>query len=164
MGYSRADALYKVSEMQHAREVLDLCLLARCQHTVLTIGTFGWWAAFLRRPIHFLPYEPRSDKYDAGGDLVLGVEAIDVAGGGQEGTKAVEGGREGVAEGGRRGAAGNGGTEGDSIYYTGVPDSVFDEIYCKYASLYFSRHWKPFNLIFLSTRSQRVPHTISSHM
>ena len=112
---------------------------------------------FFASTISLSPYEARSD-------LPLGVEAIDAADGGQKGTKAWQNGQEGVAEDGPRGPAGNGGTEGDSIYYTGVPDSVFDEIYCKYASLYFSRHWKPFNLIFLSTRSQRVPHTISSHM
>ena len=28
-------------------ELVDLGLLARCDHSIMTVGTFGWWAAFL---------------------------------------------------------------------------------------------------------------------
>jgi len=27
--------------------VVDLAILAMCQHTIITVGTFGWWAAWL---------------------------------------------------------------------------------------------------------------------
>lgn len=35
----------------------DLALLARCQHTIISVGTFGWWAAFLAGgdATYFLP-------------------------------------------------------------------------------------------------------------
>lgn len=26
---------------------IDLCMLSKCNHTIVTTGTFGWWAAFL---------------------------------------------------------------------------------------------------------------------
>jgi galactoside 2-L-fucosyltransferase 1/2 len=26
---------------------IDLCILSRCNHTIATTGTFGWWVAFL---------------------------------------------------------------------------------------------------------------------
>ena len=28
--------------------LVDMTVLALCDHTVLTVGSFGWWAAFLR--------------------------------------------------------------------------------------------------------------------
>ncbi len=31
----------------HTSSSLDLCILSRCNHTVMTTGAFGWWAAFL---------------------------------------------------------------------------------------------------------------------
>ena len=31
----------------HQSASLDLCILSKCNHTIITIGTFGWWAAFL---------------------------------------------------------------------------------------------------------------------
>jgi len=27
--------------------VVDLAVLAMCQHTIISVGTFGWWAAWL---------------------------------------------------------------------------------------------------------------------
>ena len=31
----------------HKSSSLDLCILSKCNHTIMTGGTFGWWAAFL---------------------------------------------------------------------------------------------------------------------
>ena len=31
----------------HKSASLDLCILSKCNHTIITAGTFGWWAAFL---------------------------------------------------------------------------------------------------------------------
>ncbi|XP_067653559.1 galactoside alpha-(1,2)-fucosyltransferase 1-like [Haliotis asinina] len=33
--------------MKRATEEIDLCLLSMCNHTILSVGTFGWWAGFL---------------------------------------------------------------------------------------------------------------------
>ena len=27
-----------------------MALLAACEHLIISVGTFGWWAAFLRQP------------------------------------------------------------------------------------------------------------------
>ncbi len=31
----------------HGTASLDLCILSKCNHTIMTVGTFGWWAAWL---------------------------------------------------------------------------------------------------------------------
>ena len=31
----------------HQSASLDLCILSKCNHTIMTAGSFGWWAAFL---------------------------------------------------------------------------------------------------------------------
>lgn len=31
----------------HSSAFVDMCVLSRCNHTIISTGTFGWWAAFL---------------------------------------------------------------------------------------------------------------------
>lgn len=52
--YERSDALYAELAREHPSQWLDLVILSLCEHSILSIGTFGWWAAYLRRPL-FLP-------------------------------------------------------------------------------------------------------------
>ena len=35
------------SPFSHNYPAIDLCLLSQCNHTIMTVGTFGWWAAWL---------------------------------------------------------------------------------------------------------------------
>lgn len=30
----------------HETPAVDMCLLSRCDHVIITTGTFGWWAAY----------------------------------------------------------------------------------------------------------------------
>ena len=36
-----------LSPFQNTQPYHDLCLLSQCNHTVVTVGTFGWWGAWL---------------------------------------------------------------------------------------------------------------------
>ena len=35
-----------------------MAILAACKHMVMSIGTFGWWAAYLREPGGYTFYYP----------------------------------------------------------------------------------------------------------
>ncbi len=48
--FQRADRMYKEIKFRHQTNSLDLCLLTLCQHSIISIGTFGWWSAYLRSP------------------------------------------------------------------------------------------------------------------
>ncbi len=51
------DFLWNINNIGAARDVIylypsqiaavDMCILSKCQHTIATTGTFGWWSAFL---------------------------------------------------------------------------------------------------------------------
>ncbi len=52
---------------QHFSSSEDLAALALCQHSIITVGTFGWWSAFLAggNVIHDVRYiRNRSAIYD----------------------------------------------------------------------------------------------------
>ena len=34
-------------ELVHGPPAVDLAVLASCNHSIITVGTFGWWAGFL---------------------------------------------------------------------------------------------------------------------
>ena len=40
-------SLVVLSPLHALNPAYDLCLLAMCNHTVMTVGTFGWWGAWL---------------------------------------------------------------------------------------------------------------------
>jgi len=35
---------------QYRRAEVDLAILASCDHVIITVGTFSWWAGYLHRP------------------------------------------------------------------------------------------------------------------
>lgn len=43
----RGDNPVIFSPFDHNYPAMDLCLLSKCNHTIMTVGTFGWWAAWL---------------------------------------------------------------------------------------------------------------------
>ena len=37
-------------KFHHYNNSLDLCSLTLCENSIISIGTFGWWSAYLRSP------------------------------------------------------------------------------------------------------------------
>ena len=51
LGHRQVSEKSSISPLTQAEDVGDdLALLAACNHTVLSYGTFGQWAALLRQP------------------------------------------------------------------------------------------------------------------
>jgi galactoside 2-L-fucosyltransferase 1/2 len=60
-----------ISPFQAGNFAMDIAVLAACPHVIMTVGTFGWWAAYhTRGTVTYLP-EAFQPKYFSGTDYFL---------------------------------------------------------------------------------------------
>ncbi|ELU02435.1 hypothetical protein CAPTEDRAFT_40679, partial [Capitella teleta] len=51
----------EIADLSKRDAIVDLCVLSSCNHSIITVGTFGWWGAYLAggRVVYYKDYPLR---------------------------------------------------------------------------------------------------------